>query len=236
MTLLQKFQDPHHLQYSPIAFGSAFLGSSLIGVVVLAYKALNISVFLYSIALLLAVGIALQFKSNRVLYIRIYQMITIAMLAAVYLIAATVVLADGQPLWKQWLIAIILFSISVGLGIHFFFRTRRSYTPTMPHGPLGTLNPKTGVVDPTKSPPKLQRQLDKSANKTNLVWRLTPLTAGLALAFVHGLSNSGAELLMAIIAVVVVMGVSGAIGSTLAYIAAILRWERKHDKQITVKR
>jgi len=202
----------------------------------LAYKSLDISPLLYLLGGFTLIGIALQLLSNRVILIRIYQLMAMTMIVVVYLIGGVLFLIDNQPLCVKWLLPGMLIIITFGRGIFAFFRTRRIYTATMPHGPLGVLNSKTGVVDPTKSPPKLQRQLDKQAGKTNLVWRLIPLTSGLALAFVRGLSESGGELIMTIIAIVVVIGISGSVGSILAYIESTWRWEREHGKHIIVKR
>jgi len=234
--LLQKFENPHYLQYSPIALGIAFIGGSLIGSILLAYKSLDISILLYILFVFLLVGAGLQLTSNRVVYIRIYQMAITVMLVAVYLVGATLFLGDGRANRETWSVATMLIIIAGGRGVLAFFRTRRLYTPTMPHGPLGMLNPRTGVVDPTKSPPKLQKQMDDYANKTNLLWRITPLIAGLSLAFVRRLSDSGEELVMTIITIIVVVGVSGSIGSIYAYILAILSWEKKHKKRIIVDR
>ena len=236
MTVLQKFKDPHYLLYSPMALGIAFIGSYLIGSVMLAYKSLNISSLLYISLALLIIGVILQLKSNRVLYIRIYQMVVTTILTIVYLVGATVFLTDGRPLWQKWFVVIVMIIIAVMRGVLAFFRTRRLYTPAMPHGPLGILNSKTGVVDPTETSPKLQKQMDEYTNKANLVWKIIPLTAGLALVFVRGLSDSGGELVMTIIAIIVVVGASGSIGSVYAYIRAILCWEKRHGKRITVKR
>jgi len=236
MNVLQKFKDPHYGQYSTIALGGASAFFSLIAALMLEYMGLSISVFVCFLVFLILVGIVLQIRSNRVLYIRIYQLVVFSTLVFSFLVVAILFLTDGGPLWQKWFVVIVMTIIAVLLGVLAFFRTRQLYTPTMPHGPLGILNPNTGVVDPTKSPPKLQEKIEEYSNKTNFVWRVIPLTAGLALAFVRGLSDSGGELVMAIIAIIVVVGVSGSIGSVYAYIRAILCWEKKHGKRITVKR
>jgi len=233
--LLRCIKDQNYYQYSPFGWGVLIALSSLIGLAMLSYKSINVSVLLYlSIGAMLA-GIALQIRSRRIIYIRIYQMMIVFMQAVIFSIGAILLLIEDQKTAMKLVIVTMVVTLFIGLVVFSFFRTRRVYASISPYGPFGVMNPKTGIVDPTHSIPKIQKQIDKYDGKTNLVWRLIPLTAGLALAFVGALSLSGKELVWAIGAIVIVAGDSLGIGSLAAYAAATLRWERKHGKYIIVK-
>ena len=131
------------------------------------------------------------------------------------LMASIIILLIWQS--EGWGLIILLLIICIGLAILFFFRTRRLYASQTPYGPTGVMNPRTGIVDPTRSIPKIQRQIDKQANKTSLVWKLTPLSAGLIYAFAKMLSISGKLAILWIATIVLVLADSILIGSLVAY-------------------
>ena len=233
--LLRCIKDQNYYQYSSFGWGIMIALSSLIGLGMLAYKSINVSVLLYlSIGAMLA-GIALQIRSRRIIYIRIYQIMIVLMQAVIFSSGAILFLTEEQKTAMQLVIVAMVVTLFIGLVVFSFFRTRRNYTSISPYGPFGVMNPKTGIVDPTHSIPKIQKQIDKYDGKTNLVWRLIPLTAGLDLAFIGILSLSGKELVLVIGAIVIVAGDALGIGSLAAYATATLRWERNHGKHIIVK-
>ena len=121
--MLSKLKDPHYQQYSPIAFGIGTIGVSLLGSILLAYKSLNIMPLLCLFGVFMLAGISLQLLSNRVVFIRIYQLLTITITVAVYLIVSVLFLTDGQPLWKEWVLTTALVTIVLVRGIFAFFRT-----------------------------------------------------------------------------------------------------------------
>jgi hypothetical protein len=124
---------------------------------------------------------------------------------------------------------------SLGIGMYRVNQKRR-YLAEMPYGPTGTLDTKTGLVDPTVSPPLIQRSRDRAEKRYALLWRLAPLCAGLSMLLAGGLPASGTAVVVAIIALVVSAGTAGAAGSMGYYVLATRRWEREHGKHIRVQR
>lgn len=124
----------------------------------------------------------------------------------------------------------------LGLAVMgYWSNTRRPYLAATPKRPAGTLDTNTGLVDPYKSPVSVQKHQDELANKNHLVWRLAPLTAGLAMLLVRGLPDLGRALVMTLLAMTVAAGCATAAGSVLFFVVASRRWEFENGKLILVQ-
>jgi hypothetical protein len=171
------------------------------------------------------------------MYIRGHQMAISGLMAIVYSGLLWAVLTHDQPYEFKLLAGLVIGPMLGALGIGVYrVNQKRPYLAEMPYGPTGTLNKKTGLVDPTVSPPLIQRSRDKAEKQYALLWRLAPLTAGLSMLLARGLPASGIAVVVAIIALVTSAGAAGAAGGMCFYVVASRRWEQQHGKGMYVKR
>jgi len=182
-------------------------------------------------------GLILQVVSRRVIYVRAYQLFIFGLITLVYgtLLWAVVTLDRSYDfkLFASLVIAVMLIALVIGA---YRISQRRHQRTQMPYGPVGTLDKKSGLIDPTISPPNIQSRQDRLEKRSVLLWRLAPLTAGLAMLLVRGLPRSGNAALVAIVALgFAVLGAIG-LGGYCFFVVASKRWEQEHRKVMYVKR
>jgi hypothetical protein len=131
------------------------------------------------------------------------------------------------------LITMALTCVSIQTYVIFLKAPERSI---MPHEEFGVLDSASGLVDPSRSPPKAERWHRRWDKMTTLTRSLLPLTAGLAMLFVRSLPASGDVVLVVLCASVMAVGVAVGIGRHLGLAVASRRWEEQHGKAIIVKR
>ena len=98
------------------------------------------------------------------------------------------------------------------------------------------MNQKTGViVDPryTEMSPEAQT---RSAKGTQMVIRLTPLIAGMAMLLARSLSANIEVLLLIPVGLYLGAVTTSVAASQASYAVSIARWEREHGKPIYLKR
>ncbi len=230
--------DPYRLYYSPLVAGcTAAFGIYLgLGLFTVQRRVAPGWIWL-SVLLIPLAGLVLQITSRRVIYIRAYQVFSYSLLGLVHGSLLWTILTSEQPhqfsLLAGLVNAIVLITLTIG---SYQISQKRHQRLQMPYGPVGTLDRVTGLVDPAVSPPDIQKHQDRLEKWSDLLWRLAPLTAGLSMLFVRGLSDSGIELVVAMTAFAfAVAGVAGA-GGLCSSLVATRRWEREHNKPIYVKR
>jgi len=231
-------QNPYYRQYSPFFTGVVFTIIVYIGLAILLYQVSNPAAWIWLTPLALLISaIVLQLSTNRVLHIRIFQ----------FFLMITTITIFGNSLWLLMSINFILtykiitasftgILIMAMIVANYRISSKSDYLHDLPHGPVGVLDWKTGLVNPYKSNPLLKDHQDKFQRKNIIIWRLAPLTAGMAMMVVRGLSDSMLNLLIILLCLIVVAGISAGAGATLHYVIATRRWEIQYRKLIFVKR
>lgn len=234
--MLRICRDYNYQQYSPLLFGIALTPPIYLILVLFAQPYVAVSKWLWLSGLpILVAGIILQFFSNRVLWIRIYQVVVTLWLAILALFLLWVVLTKGQSREYKLLAGATIGIITVG-SIMATYQANRDVWTDMPHGPTGVLDNQTGIVNPNKSPIQIQNRLDKARRLTDIWRNFSPLAAGIAMFLVQILPNSGITIMVAFVALIwTILGVVG-VSRALYFVPSIIRWEREHGKQIYVMR
>lgn len=189
-----------------------------------------------SVLIFPVLGLFIHISVKRILVIRCFSITAFSSIVLVFSYLFWLIVTQNLEIIYRLLAGILITVTLAALAIG-LYRTnqRRPYLANMPHGPSGTLDPKTGFVDPTVSPPALQRQREQADRSTRLLLRWAPLAAGLSMVFVRSLSASGITITILIIAFVVATGGAAAVGSLYYFFVASLRWEKKNGKQIQLR-
>lgn len=234
--ILRAFRNYSYQQYSPVVFGIALVPPIYLILVLFAQPHVVIPKSLWFSGIpIIIIGAVLQFLSNRVLWIQVYQAIVTLWLVSLSLLLLWIVLTTGQDEEYKLLAGATTSVIVVGSMIA-TYQSNINVWKNMPHGPTGILDCKTGIVDPTESPQYVQDQLDKARDLTDVWQRFSPLAAGILMFLVQVLSNSGITIMVAFVALIwTILGVAG-VSRAFYFIASIIRWEREHEKHIYVMR
>lgn len=223
---------------SPLLLGISVTITIYLGLALCAVVSTTPPNLLWLSALLFPIlGLFIQFSVKRILVIRCFSIIVFSSIVFVFGYLFWLIVTQNLGIIYRVLVGILMAVTLVALAVG-FYRTnqRRPYLANMPHGSSGMLNPKTGYVDPTVSPPALQRQREQADRSTRLLLRWAPLAAGLSMVFVRSLSASGITIAILIIAFVVATGGAAAVGGLCYFFVASLRWEKKMGKHIKLKR
>ncbi len=235
---MRQLTEPYRLYYSPLAMGCMGTFAVYLGLTLFAVQGMVAPSWIWLLGLSTPLSsLVLQVVSRRVIYVRAYQLTIFGLITLVYgtLLWAVVTLDRSYDfkLFASLVIVVMLIALVIGA---YRISQKRHQRAQMPYGPVGTLDRKTGLVDPTISPPNIQRHQDRLEKQSALLWRLAPLTAGLAMLLVRGLPASADEVLVAIVAFTfAVLGAGGA-GGYYFYLVASRRWEQEHGKLMYVKR
>ncbi|MFZ1599269.1 MAG: hypothetical protein WBE17_14765 [Anaerolineae bacterium] len=190
----------------------------------------------FAILLICLVGVALHITSKRVVYMRIYQVFIVGLMALTYGGLLWAALALHQSFQVRVMVGLLIVVMLAGLAIGGYLNIRqRVDLQHMPFGPVGTMNEKTGVVDPHHQATPVQKQQDELNRLSSVLRRWNPLIAGLSMLLVSGLPSSGIALLIALMALATAVGGAVVTGGWFAPVVACLRWEREHGKHIVVK-
>lgn len=238
MRILRLIRNPSYQHYSPLIMGCIAAFTLSLGMALMLNPGgINIpNGFWYVGILVMIIGVALEFLSRRVLWIRIYQATTVLIIAIVYAGLLWAMLAHNQT-WENQLFSGLLTGFILVISILATYRMRINSPDlaAMPHGTRGILNTKTGFVDPTASPVWMQERWDKAEHKTNAIKQISPLIAGISMFLVQVLSKDEITIMLAIVALMAVILFSLGAGGFMAYIASVIRWERSHNRRIYVR-
>lgn len=223
------------MQYHSPIKGTVVLLVAIFGLLMLSGESYDVSLLLISVIAAQAVGVVLQIKTRRIIYHLAYMAMSWLIITLIFFMVAVVYLTKSHELKTKVFTILTLMVTVVGMGMYFFRRTSRLYASTMPYGPRGLLNWKTGIVNSDKSPPRIQKNIDKDIAKTRNLARLSPLIAGLSMLLAYFLADIAGELILGMIAIIMMVVAAAASGSTLAYLIASLRWEKIYEKHLIVK-
>lgn len=234
--MLRIFRDYNYQQYSPLLFGIALTPPIYLILVLFAQPHVVVPKWLWLSGLpIIVAGAILQFSSNRVLWIRIYQVTVVLWLGVLALILLWVVLTKDQSGGYKLLAGVTIGIIVIG-SVVATYQSNNAMWSNMPHGPTGVLDNQTGLVNPNKSPIQVQNRLDKAHRLTDIWRNFSSLAAGLAMFLVQVLPNSGITIMVAFVALIwTILGLVG-VSRALYFVPSIIRWEREHGKQIYVMR
>ena len=234
--MLRTFRDYNYQQYSPFLFGVALTPPIYLILFLFAQPHVAVPKWLWVAGIpIIGAGAILQFLSNRVLWIRIYQAAVTLWLAILALILLWILLTQGQSGAYKLLAGATMGVVVIG-SIVATYQSNIDVWINMPHGPTGVLDNQTGLVNPTKSPIKVQNRLDKARRLTDIWRNFSPLSAGIAMFLAQVLPNSGITIMVAFVALIwTILGVVGA-SRALYFVPSILRWEREHGRHISVMR
>lgn len=236
--MLQRLYDPHFLHFSPGLTGATSTAMIYLQLGLTDVLIAPVPRWVWMGGLLVFLtGMILQFATRRMLYLRLYHacVFFISSLVVAYLLWGLLTLNQGEP--NRIVIGVLI-------GLIFIGSVWSGYDPnrhiknfkTMPHGPIGLLNPKTGLIVPTRSPATSQTQIREGQNMAQMVLRFGPLITGL-LAFIIKISSESSDLLLlaAVSLPWMILCARGA-GTFALYAVSIIRWEEEHQKRIYVKR
>jgi hypothetical protein len=235
--MLRSFNDPNYQHYSPFAIGSMATFMIYLGLILFAPSGVRIPSWLWFLGLpILIFGAILQLLSKRILWIRSYQAGVAILFASVYASLLWITLTHHQNWTNKLLAMLIIGLIVVGSAWSIYVHNlNSSHRKDMPHGPIGMLDSRTGIVDPTRSPVAIQKQWEQAEGKLKLVSRLAPLIAGISMFLVRILSEPGILVIIAVIALLGTIFGSIGIGGLVYYVFAIIRWEREHEKRMLLQ-
>ncbi|GAB4568502.1 MAG: hypothetical protein Kow0047_21450 [Anaerolineae bacterium] len=225
------------MQFLPFLFGSQITLFVYLGFALFIVLGIGLPIEAWVAALLMPlVGLILQLASRRVIYIRAYYTVVAGLFSLVYGSLLWSILATDQSHRFKLFAGLIIGAMLILIGIGSYrANLSKSYSVYMPHGPVGTLDERTGLVDPSTSPPHIQEEYDKAQRQIAQLLQWAPLTAGLSILLVRSLSLKGHMFLIALVALVCAAGGAFGVGGFYFYYVAARNWEREHGKPIYVK-
>lgn len=229
--------DPYYRQYSPLVVGIAGTFFLYLALILLATQGVSfLEAIWVAILLIPFVSLWMQLRVRRVAHIRLHQALLFELLSLSYGLLCWIIVSRGQGSIFRVFAAVMSCIMLLGLAaMGYWSNTRRFYLAASPQGPVGTLDTNTGLVDPNRSPDSVQKHEDALANKNHLVWRLAPLTAGLAMLLARGLPDLGQDVVMTLAAMTIAAGCAAAAGALLFFAFAVRRWEFENGKLILVQ-
>lgn len=235
---MERSQKRYALTFSPLFSGlgtSLFTSLSLILLIFLGprpprYIWLGLLLFVF-------LGFGLQIGSRRVLVYRAYDtagwsLATIGFATVAWSVVGHAWGQNAQVL-ASVVISILLIFVS---GLTYVLERRNPQRAWRPYGPVGRLNPNTGViVDLTDLEPA--RWLETpNTERLKQVIKLSPLIAGLTMLLARSLPNSLALLVLVPLGLILSSITARFAAMFLGYAVSTLCWEQRHGKAIHVKR
>ena len=186
---------------------------------------------------ILGVGIVLQLFSRQLLWIRIYQSTLFSICALTYLFLLWVINSSNNS--QIATMGVLIVALSVGTASALIAKNTRKKWQTSgietPHGIVGVLHERTGMVDPYQSQHPIQNEIDTSAEKYASLGRFSLLIPGITMFLVQVLPQSLLMIGIAITAFVIFsFTLAGAIGAIID-IMSIIDWQRRKGRDIWVK-
>lgn len=234
--MLQRLHDPHHLQFSPGLTGAIFTALLYLELVLIHALIAPVPQWVWVCGtLVLFTGIILQLTSRRMLYLRLYQVCVFFIFSVVlaYLLWGLLTLSQGD--YNRIVAGVLIGMIFIGSVWSGYDpnRTRKHYK-TMPHGPIGLLNLKTGLIVPTRSPATSQAQIRESQKMTQMLLRFGPLLTGLLAFIIQISSQSNDILLLTVVTLPWMIICARGVGTYLVYVVSIIRWEEEYQRRIYI--
>ena len=190
----------------------------------------------YSGIPIIMIGLVLQFFSNRLLWIRIYQAFVFSICALIHLYVLWIISAQNSILIAT--ISVLIIALSIGFASILIVKNSRKKWKMQgietPHGVVGILHKKTGTIDPYHSPRLVQAEIDDSNKKFASLGKFSLLIPGITMLIVQVLSQS---ILMIGIAISAFFMFSFSIAGTIGVITdvmSIIQWQKENGKYIRV--
>lgn len=240
MNIISQLMLDRRNYYSPIVIGFFMIGISYLGLALIeqpGHSFLPSWIWLIGVFVFIG-GVALQYLSIRILHIRLYQLCLSLYLAAIFGVAfimtVTYYQASEARSTVTTLSVLLIFTGSFASGYN--RSMERSRVTNMPHGEIGTLNRKTGGVDPTVTAKSVQESQNSTEKFVRRLIALSPLFVGILMAMTRVIGNEFQQL-QPIIATLagVILGGMGA-GSGVFYLLSIRRWEAENQRHIYVQK
>jgi hypothetical protein len=184
-----------------------------------------------------ALGILLQFTTKRVLVMRAYDSVVLAMAAVAGAVwtweVLTLAWGEGSGVYAGTLIALMLISF----GAMVYVRDRSNPKRVrLPCATIGKLDPNTGlIVDPRYIERTPETKLQGSVALRRIL-SATPLIAGISLMLVRGLPDEVAMLLFLLPSMFIAIFMTWISAVSMSFLIGTIHWEREHGKRIYVKR
>lgn len=235
---MRKFTDTYRGPFSAFLFGLCAALISFMGIGFFAVVNATPPLELWPLCLFYVVaGVLIELASNRVVYIRAFQVAAIFGWSALQSVLLWTILSAGQTELFQAFAGLTIGVMIIGL-IYIGYRANhdRPYLADIPQGPFGVLDKQTGLVNPYDSEPPLREAQKRTATVIGRLYRLTPLAVGLSTLLVRGLPDSGIAAVVTMFAFVMTAGGSLGSGAFCSFLVTTLRWEHTHGKKIRVKK
>jgi len=234
--MLKAFRDPTYQHFSSFVLGLACVIVGYLGLalgVILGYPVSN-WLWFSGIPVVL-IGFLIDAASRRLLWIRVYQT-TLFLLCTLSILRFLLIslLKDSEinMFWVGIVVSIVICSV---IGAAFWQTMSSPLRASMPHGALGRLDNFTGFVYPKQSPPKIKEEWEKTKTGLVLVFRLTPIIAGLAMFMVQIMSASSMMPFVNFLFSLGILFFAYGIGSYAAYAVCINQWEALNHRRMYVK-
>ena len=229
--------DPYAADYSTLNLATCGV-LALIGWGLLSYLGYVVPGWVWWGSLVLSlIGVVMHFLTRRVLFIRMYQTFSLAILSLAFGIVVWAVLNTGQSVEQS-----VLLGIAVGLTLVIVAniaysnnRTRYSRTRKNPVGWVGSLDTRTARIYREDSKAATEAA-EATAESVSKVRRYGPVIAGLSYVFVRTLSADYAVLVIGLVAFGIAYGTAFGTGSVWYLLRQAVTWEREHGKRIYVQR
>lgn len=237
--MVKQFSNPGYFQISPVLMAILSIPSFYIGLGLLASVKVTIPTLAwYTGLLVIAIGGVIELFLRRILWIRVYQLLVMSIMATIHGTLLWTLTVTEHDLIEILSILIIVISIGAAAAmVTIAYQARlASRGLVMPHGTFGSLNQMTGIVNPNFTPEPIQQEIDRVQNRQASMTRLSPLIAGMTMFLVQIASASMLTVIMAAVAFLMMsIGLAGSV-SAIIYAIYILQWERANKKKIFVKR
>lgn len=234
--MLKAFRDPTFRHFSSFFLGlvGSIVGYLIIALIVMVGQPLGNWIWFFPISVLL-IGFLIDLVSRRLWWIRLYQ-VTLALFCTLLIMSYLLIAFTQTPQANFYGVAFTLVTIACAVAGLAFRQTMQSpLRKIMPHGALGRLDPRTGYVYPDQSPPAVKREWEKTQRGLNVITRLTPLIAGVAMVLVQMFATSQVLSFINFLFSIGVTFCASGIGSYAAFAYCVRQWEIEHQKKILVK-
>lgn len=186
---------------------------------------------------ILMVSLWLQVWGKRMLWLRLYQTLTMGIAGFTNAVALWLVWQRIQPELNLLIgfIVIVVFWICIALSYSKTLRQNRAELVTMPHGLIGTIMP-TGIINPEITPDHITKRNQARVRKDNQLQKWIPLIIGLSFFIrrVYGQTGNLVTLILAFTGIMVLCCMFA--GSFAVYVIAIRRWEQQHHLRLYLQR
>lgn len=231
----QKSETNNLSNFSTFGFGLAGTAMSYLGLSLLS-NIVHIPRTVWFVGLpLLGLAVGVEYFSNRVLWRRVSQVVSSLTIAITYGLLLLFTLARGASILNQGIVSLVMLSTAISIYLLVAKFHRYYVANAMPHGSVGKLNQKTGLVDPNCMLIKDQEQLAQSVRRWGNASNLVPLFVGLVFLIIRMLPESGTTIVLSFSSFVgFFFGTLGVLGAGLS-IFSICDWEQNNKAKIRLQ-